>query len=291
MKKHVALILLTLSLASPVFAASKAPDLPPLDDLYFGTGAGAVLTPQEREALKISQKWQDGGNLKPVQGPDGSVRFIYGATQPSIVCAVMQVTDIELEPGEVINSLHIGDNARWLLEPALTGSGSAEVQHISLKPTDVGLETSLVATTNKRPYHIRLKSDRRQYMPKVSFVYPGAVMARWQSQNSKQEAVRKEKTLPDTGEYMDNLDFNYQIEGKASWKPVRVYNDGQKTIIQMGKTMREAPTLLLLRGGETVMANYRLQGDRYIVDDVFEKAILIAGVGGNQTKVTITKGK
>lgn len=41
MKKHVALILLTLSLASPVFAASKAPDLSPLDDLYFGTGAGA----------------------------------------------------------------------------------------------------------------------------------------------------------------------------------------------------------------------------------------------------------
>lgn len=271
-------------------AGKAAPELPSLDDFYFGTGAGVVLTPQEREGLKISQKWQNGGNLKPVQGPDGSVRFIYGAAQPSIVCAVMQVTDIELEPGEVINSLHIGDNARWLLEPALTGSGSGEVQHIIIKPTDVGLETSLVATTNKRTYHIRLKSDRRQYMPRVSFIYPGAVMAKWQEQNTRQETARKEKTL-ESGEYMDNLDFNYRIEGKASWKPVRVYNDGQKTIIQMGKTMREAPSLLLVRGGETVMANYRLQGDRYIVDDVFEQAILIAGVGSNQTKVTITKGK
>jgi type IV secretion system protein VirB9 len=39
------------------------------------------------------------------------------------------------------------------------------------------------------------------------------------------------------------------------------------------------------------MVNYRLQGDRYIVDTVFDKAILIAGVGGNQRRVTITRGK
>jgi len=33
-----------------------------------------------------------------------------------------------------------------------------------------------------------------------------------------------------------------------------------------------------------------LQGDRYIVDTVFDKAILIAGVDGNQSRVTITRG-
>jgi type IV secretion system protein VirB9 len=80
---------------------------------------------------------------------------------------------------------------------------------------------------------------------------------------------------------------------------VRVYNDGQKTIIQMPKVMAqtEAPTLLLLNreGGlfkkdDTVMINYRLQGDRYIVDAVFDKAILVAGVGSNQNRITITRG-
>jgi type IV secretion system protein VirB9 len=39
------------------------------------------------------------------------------------------------------------------------------------------------------------------------------------------------------------------------------------------------------------MVNYRIQGDRYIVDTIFDKAILIAGVGGSQDKVTIVKGK
>ena len=60
----------------------------------------------------------------------------------------------------------------------------------------------------------------------------------------------------------------------------------------------ESPSLLVVRkdGGlftdaETVMVNYRVQGDRYIVDSVFEKAILIAGVGGNQDRVTITRRK
>ena len=270
--------------------SSLPPDLPNYNDLLFGTGAGSVLTKEDRAALQISRKWMDGGRFKPVQGPDGSVRFIFGAFQPCIVCAVMQITDIELEPGEVVNSLHIGDTARWLIEPAVTGSANGEVQHIIVKPVDTGLETSMVATTNRRTYHMRLKSDTKQYMPKVSFVYPGAVLAEWQSrQGIKQEEV-KNKTIPETGAYMDNLDFNYKIDGSASWKPVRVYNDGVKTIIQLpGKSVREAPTLLLMRGSEQVMANYRLQENRFVVDEVFDKAILITGIGRNQTKVTITR--
>ena len=60
----------------------------------------------------------------------------------------------------------------------------------------------------------------------------------------------------------------------------------------------EAPALLVVRkdGGlfrddETAMVNYRVQGDRYIVDTVFDKAILIAGAGRTQDKVTITREK
>ena len=54
----------------------------------------------------------------------------------------------------------------------------------------------------------------------------------------------------------------------------------------------EAPSLLVLNGDEEVevMVNYRLQGDRFIVDQLFDKAILIAGVGSKQTKITITRG-
>jgi type IV secretion system protein TrbG len=60
----------------------------------------------------------------------------------------------------------------------------------------------------------------------------------------------------------------------------------------------EAPILLVVRkdGGlftdeESVQVNYRLQGNRYIVDSIFDKAILVAGVGSSQDRVTIQKGK
>ena len=245
------------------------PDLPDMDNLYFGNRKDIVLTPQEIQALKLSEKFQNNGG-RPVQGPDGSIRFLYGAYQPSIICAVWQVTDIQLQPGEVINSLHIGDQNRWLLEPAVTGTTDGqEVQHIIVKPMDSDLETTLIATTNRRTYHLRLRSHKTRYMPLVSFIYPDTVMQRWEAANTRKREEIKQKVIPETGGYMDNLDFNYDISGSASWKPIRVYNDGIKTIIQMDpKKMREAPTLLIMRGSEQVMANYRLQDNRYVVDDV-----------------------
>jgi len=177
-----------------------------------------------------------------------------------------------------------------------------EVQHLIVKPLDVGLETSLVVTTNRRTYHLRLRSHRRDFMPRVGFTYPEDALAKWDAIKSRESHaldIKRSRTLPETGEYLGNLDFAYSVDGSAAWKPLRVYNDGQKTIIQMPSIMAqtEAPTLLLLnregglfRDDETVMVNYRLQGDRYIVDAVFDKAILIAGVGSNQSRVTISRG-
>jgi type IV secretion system protein VirB9 len=87
------------------------------------------------------------------------------------------------------------------------------------------------------------------------------------------------------------LDFRYRLDGNAAWKPVRVYSTGIKTVIQMPAQMKasESPALLVLGdGGKEEMVNYRVRGDRYIVDLVFTKAVLISGVGHHQTRVTIT---
>ncbi|WP_278594568.1 P-type conjugative transfer protein TrbG [Bilophila wadsworthia] len=284
---------LSVLAAQSAKTGGELPDLP-LEALYFG-GENPALTPSEERALRIAREWQAKAatQLTPVPGPDGAIQFLYGAVQPSIVCAVMQVTDIELQPGEQINNINIGDSARWLVEPAVTGAGVAEVQHIVIKPMDVGLETSLMVTTNRRTYHFRLKSHKTQYMPKISFIYPDAVEQRFLALKERQKEEKEKNTIPETQEYLGNLDFDYRISGSAPWKPVRVYNDGTKTIIQMPPKMRqtEAPSLLVMNNDGEALVNYRLQGDRFIVDQLFEKAMLIAGVGSKQTKITITKGK
>ena len=272
-----------------------------LADLYFST-QNPKLTPQEKAAIAIAEKWQASSatGIKPVPGTDGSIRYLFGAQEPSIVCAVLQVCDVELQAGEQVNSIHLGDTARWTVEPAITGSGQAEIQHLIIKPMDVGLETSLIVTTNRRTYHFRLRSHRTQFMPRVAFTYTEDALVKWDALKSREVKEKRESTIPQTGEYLGDLNFAYSVDGTVAWKPVRVYNDGQKTIIQMPAAMAqtEAPTLLVVRkdGGlftddETVLVNYRIQGDRYIVDTIFDKAILIAGIGSGQDRVVITRGQ
>jgi type IV secretion system protein VirB9 len=285
----------------PIASAAPAGGQPPA--LYF-TNPELKLNAQEREALAIAKKWKAGSStqgLKPVAGADGVIRFLYGATQPSIICAVLQVCDVELQPGERVNTIHLGDMARWTVEPAVTGQGGSEVQHLIIKPMDSGLETSLMVTTDRRAYHLRLRSHRTEYMPRVAFTYPDEAMAKWEAVRQAQARSHERQVLPGTGEYLGDLNFDYAIEGSStSWKPVRVYNDGVKTIIQMPATLSQAdaPILLVVKkdGGiftdeESVQVNYRLQGNRYIVDSIFEKAILVAGVGSTQDRITIRRGK
>jgi type IV secretion system protein VirB9 len=159
----------------------------------------------------------------------------------------------------------------------------------------------LIVTTNRRTYHIRLRSHRTDYMPRVGFTYMEDAAAKWDEVRGREARLKQGRTLPGMQEDLRDLSFNYEVKGAAAWKPVRVYSDGTRTVVQMPATMSqtEAPVLLVVRkeGGwlsgddETVTVNYRVQGDRYIVDNVFQKAILIAGAGKNQERITITKEK
>ena len=263
------------------------------------TGSNPSLTPQEQAGLAYGEQGTAGGSA-PVAGANGFITFPYGVNQISIVCAPLHVCDVALQPGEHVNSVNVGDNVRWSIEPALTGSGAEEVQHVIIKPREVGLETSLVVATNRRAYYLRLRSHKTRYMPQVAFSYPEDSAVKFEILKARQQREIKEKTIPHTSDYLPKLSFEYDVSGQAAWKPVRVYNDGARTVIEMPPSISqtEAPILLIVRkeGGlftdaEEVMVNYSLQDRRYIVDTVFEKAVLVAGVGSNQDRVTIQRRK
>ena len=285
-------------LAPGIAAATTETDLA---NQFFSTD-NPKLTAQERAGLDISRKWiaSTSASVKPVPGPDGTIRFLFGQSQPSIVCAVMQVCDVELQPGEQVSSVNVGDAVRWLVEPALSGAGDGAIQHLVIKPLDVGLETSLMVTTDRRTYHLRLRSHRTEYMPRVAFSYSESVDAKWAAVKTKVAAEQARQDAPGgrSNEYLGNLDFAYRVTGNAPFKPSRVYNDGVKTIIEMPSTFSQgdAPTLLVVRESgsvfkknEEVMVNYRLQDGRYIVDTLFQKAVLVSGVGMGQRKITIER--
>jgi type IV secretion system protein VirB9 len=295
---------------SDLFPTGTSTPEPVISNMYYSPNPS--LSPQEKAGLDISNRWRSSNSsaLKPLDGTGGVVTFVFGASQPSVVCAVMQVCDIELQKGEVVTSANAGDNARWEVKPIVAGSGNNVVWHIAVKPLDVGLDTSLLVTTDRRTYHVTLRSHRDQYMARVAFTYPDDNSAQWDAYRKRvaaRKAAAADRSMDgysadsSNPEYLGDLDFEYRIDGDARWKPVRVFNDGRKTIIQMPKAMEqtEAPALTLLRGKdsfwpwgseeEKVMTNYRIQGLRIIVDTVFDKAELVAGVGKSQDKVTIQR--
>ena len=284
------------SSASTSSAPSTVPmNMPPPIRLV---SPSAALSAKERHGVALARRWRNRGEM-PQPGEDGVVRFLYGATMPSVVCAPLMVCDLALQPGEVVQNLNIGDSVRWKVSPAFSGLGDTRETHVIIKPTDAGLVTDMILSTTRRVYSIKLISTQHEWMPLVAFNYPDDVKAQWAAYQQTASFGAAAATLV-SGESAADLDFNYQITGDdPAWKPIRVYTDGSKTYIEFSPAAahQPAPALVALANDGTWFSsptpqiiNYRQMGNRYIVDSVLTKAALISGVGSDQTRVTITKG-
>ena len=277
----------------PAWSEGAEPGLEPLPTwppVPAFVGEDPPLNAKEWEGAKLAAKWIN-LPIKPRMGEDGRLLYLYGQAMPSVVCAPLQICTLELQAGEQVQDVHLGDRAQWQVMPARSGPERAKVTYVVIKPLEIGLKTSLFLTTDRRPYHIKLISREANFMPRVAFVYPGEMQRQWAAYQQAQQQRRERETLPHTAQRLWELDFEYDIQGKAPWKPIRVYHDGVKTYIQMPLVMArsEAPALLVLSGKIEQLVNYRLHGDRYIVDQVFDRAVLVAGVGRQQTRIQIKR--
>lgn len=279
-----------VALSAPVMAQQvpslgAATELPPVE---LVTPAKVRLTPKEAHGVALASEWMENPD-KPRMDDDGSVRYLFGATLPTLVCAPMQICVIRMEAGEQVNKIDAADKVRWKFSPSIVGKGANAVTEIIVKVKDAGLEQSIRVATDRRAYTIRLRSTVSDWMPSLSFDYPDDVDAEWEAYAAVREMSVTATTLP-TGQTFDHLDFGFKITGdKPEWMPLRVYTDGSKTFIQFPPYVNEAPALVAMDGGQEQIINYRVQGDRYVVDKVIDKAALISGVGRKQARVTISR--
>jgi len=269
------------------------PGMPPAN---HPLSPSAPLNAKERSAATQAASWRN-HNDKPSRGEDGTLRWLYGASLPSVVCAPLQVCDIALQPGETINSIHVGDKVRWSVMPGVTGFGGDRTTHIIVKPADAGLVTSLLVYTDKRTYSIKLISTQSQWTPMTAFNYAESAQVAWANYGATMTAVSGVGTEQKSGG-SGPVDLDYQISGSASWKPEHVYAQGGKTYIKFPSTMQygSAPALVGLAsdGGwfsspSEQMVRYRIAGNQYVVDSVIDHAMLVEGVGGGQTRVDIRR--
>jgi type IV secretion system protein VirB9 len=246
-------------------------------------------------ALALAKQWQRIPSSVYL-GENGKVVFPFGETLHTITCAPLRQCDIQLQAGEKVNNVKLGDTVRWKIEGARSGPEGAEIVHLVVKPTQAGLDTSLVITTDRRAYHLRLKSFTQSWMPVVAFSYPEESEVRLanflaEEKQRQAQAQRRQVQVEDQGLRVEDLDFNYRIDGKSPWRPTRVFADGAHTYVDLPKAVNteDAPVLLVMNQAGHRVVNYRVHGRRYIVDGVFPHLELIAGVGKAQQKVSIRR--
>ena len=219
--------------------------------------------------------------------------------EPAVDCAPLRTTDIQLQPGETITDVALGDTERWMATPAASGDPRNAVPHLAVKPQVPGIETNLTIYTTKHIYHLLLRS-RGRAMQEVEFYYPDELSEAMKdadaaAANAKQEAVDppgdSDNIVKVAAVDPAQLNFAYTVAGpNIPWKPIRAFDDGSHVYVQMPAGMKssEAPALLINAGSGTQMVNYRVKGNYYVVDRLFSDAILVSGVGRDQDRVTIS---
>ena len=216
----------------------------------------------------------------------GSLYQVY--TSPS------QVTDIALEKGEGLTSVSAGDTDRWTVGDTVSGSGPNKQVHILVKPMAAKLSTNAVITTTKRTYYLDLKSFADTYMAAVSWRYPHDGIKQIKKKRPIKARLRKASfKTADLKMKPEDLRFDYIIKGdNPNWRPTRVFDDGKKVFIQFPKSIAvsEAPPLFVTgrKGKKSKLVNYRVKGEYYVVDRLFDFAELRLGEK-DQTVVRIER--
>lgn len=208
----------------------------------------------------------------------GLVTFAYGSGIPTVICALLELTDLAFEKGESILSVQLGDSVRWNIESAISGSANDSVEHLIVKPLEAGLKTSMLITTDRRTYHIRLKSTEADFMPAVVFSYPNSLKlpskkhygddsylqytSNYDSNedhndysetnsslkyySSVQNVSYEENSRPAlnvAATYNDSTqrrNYNYSVDGDSKIIPQNVYDDGKRIFIVMNNPINSS---------------------------------------------------
>ncbi|TKT82441.1 P-type conjugative transfer protein TrbG [Aquamicrobium sp. LC103] len=251
----------------------KAGDAEPADPKARVTTANAAarVQPTRSGYVNATQVWPYAA---------GALYQVYASPE--------KVTDIALQTREELVSVSAGDTVRWVIGDTTSGSGTAQRTHILVKPTRPDLKTNLVINTNRRTYHVELTSTPQTWMASVSWDYPHDRLMALERQNERAATA----TPVSNAVALDRVKFRYQITGdKPSWRPVRVFDDGEKVYIQFpaGIAQGELPPLFVVGPtGENQLVNYRARPPYYIVDRLFGAAELRLG-GEKQQVVRITR--
>ena len=249
----------------------------------------------DQKALSWVKDFEEAKHAVPpvsLMNQNGALSYAYGDHIPRIVCRPNHLTDIALQPGEKVTAVHAGDTARWQIAPATSGADDQETVHVVVKPLMPDIRTNLLVMSDRRTYNLDLLSSATNFIPAVRFSYPEDTLNGWKAfiEEGKKKQAREEQDVYNLSP--DDLYFGYEVtKGKEhSWRPVRVFDDGVKTYLEMPAKYKslEAPVLMFYEGSQLKLVNYRVKDRFYVADRIMtKKAVLMAG----KSRVVIERRK
>src|SRR6185437_13168950 len=134
---------------------------------------------------------------------EGALYRLYAAPE--------QVTDIALQPGEVLSTVSAGDTVRWVVGDTSSGTGAGKQAHVLVKPFATGLKTNLVIMTDRRSYHLVMESTDKTAMAAISWTYPQDQLIALHQQNERADAIAPvAENVP-----LEDLHFRYEVTGDS----------------------------------------------------------------------------
>lgn len=232
-------------------------------------------------------------------------KFVYDQDRSyEILTRPMSATNIQLAPDEKMVAFPMGDTSMW--EIGSVGN------NVFIKPKFERLVNPATLVTNKHSYQLLLKSgtsdgiwyQRIQWEDRTPLaslnMNMNTNMVQSALENSVDEKLKPVVTLKsesDRGDSSDtydisssslkDLNFEYSVEGDASFKPSQVFNDGRFTWLQMPKENQNLPAVFIKLGNELALSNFVIKGRYIVVQSLFDEALLKF----NDQEVVITKQK
>ncbi len=203
----------------------------------------------------------------------------FGTAAPELECETLRVCAVELETGERVVKTYMGDGERWKVDVQLSQEGGVKPL-VVLKPTECGIETNLIVSTDRRIYDVLVKSracgspgEGLKLGPRrLRFDYGGFSQA-WNDKGQPGGATAQSGAVKP-----QNLNFKYTWAG--GWrgpKPKLVYDDGERIYVQMEKVPEKAPAIFRKGADGLELVPFRLEGNVYVIEAVPEEFVLVAG--------------
>lgn len=215
----------------------------------------------------------------PMPGDNKLVVFTYDKNDTfTIMTLPGHVTDIQLSADETVTALALGDNVQWSVAQA--------PGHVFVRPFRPNTSTSATLVTDARTYQLTLRSspENGKWYQRVSWEYPGIVI--FQNNAPKPKSLPSETINQDdiavaskTKSPIDNLNFEYEIQGKASFLPERVFDNGKFTWMKLSAKNDEMPALFIRGEGDDKfeLVNYTADDLLIKIQRIFRTAVLKLG--------------